>query len=153
MPRTDCLSTAAAEDLYKQLLRQERAAWDALFVRPFASHQLSFWRRSTAQANAARKAFLGSSSLRGDMAPPDEPALDAASATQALRDAIQRQKLAWIALEHSMRSGLGKDPQLLADWVGALHSVRAARKLVAAQRRMGRKASSRREGRVRRVQA
>lgn len=128
MPTTECLDTAAAEELYKQLLRDERAAWDDLFARPRSAHQLRIWRRLSIQASQARTAFLQPSSPRG-VTHGNDPESDG-SVRQALKDAIQWQKVAWIAFEQSMRSGSGEDPQFRAVWLDAMRRVRTARKMV-----------------------
>lgn len=127
MSTTKCPDNATAEEIYKQLLRKERAAWDALFARP-GSHELRLWRHLTVKADEARTAFLGLRAVAGDQSPRD--AERDASLRQALKIAIQEQKVAWTALEQSMRSDAGEDPELRAAWLVSVRRVRDARNLL-----------------------
>lgn len=120
----------SAEEMYKQLLRQERAAWDALFARP-ASHELRVWRQQNVKANLARTAFLETRPAAWEQ--PSGEAQRQASTRQTLKRAMEQQKVAWRALEQSMRSASGEPSGLRAAWLDAVRDVHAARQHLHAQ--------------------
>ena len=119
----------SAERLYKQALREERAAWDALFALPPTPDRLRVWRRATIEADQARAAFLERAVFRPNKPAPNDPE-DHRAMKQALKQAIQQQKAAWTVYERSMAAGSADADDLRVRWGDAIARVRAVRKLV-----------------------